>query len=116
MSLTVEEVDIPNFYADQLVHSKWVYVAGREKRRCFIGLRARKKFKIVPMDAEQKKAIDEVLLHTFGFTEWEAEKVINATINTKSGYYIYVPANEYEEIENFPDFGRELIFVHFFLK
>ena len=57
---------------------------------------------MVPMDAEQKQAIDEVLIRGFGFTEWEAEQKINANIHTKCGYYIYVPSHEYEAL-NFPD-------------
>jgi hypothetical protein len=94
----IKEVHIPNFYADRLQTSKWIRVKKKDKYRCYICLRARKKFKIVPMDPKQRQAIDEVL-RSFGFTSWEAERKIAGGINTKCGYFIYVPLQEFEELK-----------------
>ena len=100
--MPIKEISIPRFYADRLTTSKWVHEKRLKKHRCYIYLGARKKFRMVPMDDDQRQAIDEVL-RSFGFTEWEAEQRIYANINTQSGYYIYVPSHEFLALDFPPD-------------
>ena len=107
MSIKIKEISIPRFYADRLTTSRWVHCS-RNKHRCYIYLRDRTEYKIVPMDKEQIQAIDEVL-RSFGFTEWEARQEVreffprNLPHSTQCGYYIYVPTPEYIALDFPPE-------------
>ena len=94
--MPIVEISIPHFYRDRLLTSKWI--REKDKYRCYICLRARKKFRLVKMDRTHADEIDQSL-RSFGFTHWESELKISAGVNTSCGYFIYVPRIEFEELD-----------------
>ena len=97
-------VEIPHFYRDCLINTKWRRMKNN-KHRCYIALRARKKFRMVPLDDTQKQEIDE-LLRSCGIVDWETERFINCCVTTSCGYYIYVPTDQFEKrniLQHLPD-------------
>ena len=97
-------VEIPHFYRDRLINAKWRRMKNN-KHRCYIALRARKKFRMVPLDDTQKQEIDE-LLCSCGIVDWETERFINCCVTTSCGYYIYVPTDQFEKrnmLSHLPD-------------
>ena len=93
-------VEIPHFYRDRLINAKWRRMKNN-KHRCYIALRARKKFRMVPLDDTQKQEIDE-LLRSCGIVDWETERFINCCVTTSCGYYIYVPTDQFEKRNMLP--------------
>ncbi len=93
-------VEIPHFYRDRLINAKWRRMKNN-RHRCYIALRARKKFRMVPLDDTQKQEIDE-LLRSCGIVDWETERFINCCVTTSCGYYIYVPTDQFEKRNMLP--------------
>lgn len=92
--MPIVEVEIPHFYRDGLLKAKWRRLKNN-RHRCYVALRARKKFRMVPMDENQKQEIDE-LLRSFGITQWSIKRGINASVTTSCGYFVFVPTDQFE--------------------
>ena len=92
--MPIVEVQRPHFYRDGLLKAKWRRLKNN-RHRCYVALKARKKFRMVPMDEDQKRDIDE-LLRSFGITEWSIERKINGNVTTSCGYFVFVPTDQFE--------------------
>ena len=93
--MPIVEVQRPHFYRDGLLKAKWRRLKNN-RHRCYVALKARKKFRMVPMDEDQKQEIDE-LLRSFGITEWSIERKINGNVTTSCGYFVFVPTDQFEK-------------------
>ncbi len=107
MKMPIEHVHIPHFYRDRLLRVRWKRIG--DMYSCYITMRARKRFRMVPLDDAQKQEVTEVL-RSFEFSRWTIERQIWGGMITACGYRVYVPAEEFERRHPFPSrFPEDII-------
>ena len=92
--MPIEILTIPNFYATRLATARWVRSGSRYRTRIYIS--ALRKCRFVPLDDAQRIAVDH-LLCSWGFTNWDAVKSMNASVTSSCGYTFYVSKEEFDK-------------------